>query len=142
MDAFEASANVPREGFGFDHRPETDREFEAALERADAGVRLDVADAIELLTTGTESDGIDLDRKERVLEAADRRRAKVVGEEVTFVANLNNNVTTACNVGCLFCNFKDAAGRFETESEADTEGFTKTPTQSRKIARDAVERGV
>ena len=142
MDAFEASANVPRERFGFDHQPETDREFEAALERADAGVRLDVADAIELLTTGTESDGIDPDRKERVLETADRRRAEVVGEEVTFVANLNNNVTTACNVGCLFCNFKDAAGRFETDSEADTEGFTKTPAQSREIARDAVERGV
>ena len=142
MDGFEASANVPREGFEFDHRPETDRDFETVLERARSGIRLDVEDAIELLTTGTESRGIDLDRKERVLEAADRRRADVVGEEVTFVANINNNVTTACNVGCLFCNFKDAAQRFETDHDAEMEGFTKTPEQSREIVRDAVERGI
>ncbi|MCQ4334798.1 7,8-didemethyl-8-hydroxy-5-deazariboflavin synthase subunit CofH [Natronomonas sp. F2-12] len=142
MDGSEASANVPREGFEFEHRPETDRDFESALERARSGVRLDVEDAIELLTTGTESPGIDLERKERVLETADRRRAEVVGEQVTFVANLNNNVTTACNVGCLFCNFKDAAQRFETDHDGETGGFTKTPEQSRGIVEDAVERGI
>ena len=37
----------------------------------------------------------------------------MVGEDVTFVANINNNVTTACTVGCLFCNFKDPAHEFE-----------------------------
>ena len=142
MDAFEASTNVPREGFEFDHRPETDQSFENALEKARSGVRLDVDDAIELLTTGTETPGIDPVRKERVLEAADRRRADVVGEEVTFVANLNNNVTTACNVGCLFCNFKDAAQRFEADHDGENGGFTKTPEQSREIVSDAVERGV
>jgi FO synthase subunit 2 len=142
MDAFEASANVPREEFAFDHRPETDQSFENALAKARAGDRLDVGDAIELLTTGTDTEGIDLQRKEQVLEAADRRRAEVVGEEVTFVANINNNVTTACNVGCLFCNFKDAAQRFEADYEGDNAGFTKTPEQSRDIVADAVERGV
>jgi FO synthase subunit 2 len=142
MDAFEASANVPRAGFEFDHRPETDQSFENALEKARSGIRLDVEDAIELLTTGTDTAGIDLVRKEQVLEAADRRRAEVVGEEVTFVTNINNNVTTACNVGCLFCNFKDAAQRFESSHDGENEGFTKTPGQSREIVRDAVERGV
>ncbi len=142
MDTFEASANVPRRDFDFDYRPKTSQTFENALEKARSGTRLDVDDAIELLTTGTETLGIDLDRKELVLEAADRRRAEVVGEEVTFVANLNNNVTTACNVGCLFCNFKDAAQRFETDHDADTDGFTKTPEQSREIVTDAVERGI
>ncbi|MFQ3319935.1 MAG: FO synthase subunit 2 [Natronomonas sp.] len=142
MDAFEASANVPREDFEFDHRPETDQSFENALAKARAGERLDVDDAIALLTTGTDSDGIDLERKEQVLEAADHRRAEVVGEEVTFVANINNNVTTACDVGCLFCNFKDAAQRFEEDHEGETEGFTKTPAESREIVRDAVERGI
>jgi FO synthase subunit 2 len=142
MDAFEASANVPREAFAFDHRPETDQSFENALAKAQAGDRLDIDDAIELLTTGTDSDGIDLRRKERVLEAADRRRAEVVGDEVTFVANLNNNVTTACNVGCLFCNFKDAAQRFEADYDGENAGFTKTPAQSRDIVADAVDRGV
>jgi FO synthase subunit 2 len=142
MDAFEAAANVPRKDFEFDHRPATSQSFENALEKARSGDRLNVDDAIELLTTGTETLDIDLGRKEQVLQAADSRRAEVVGEEITFVANINNNVTTACNVGCLFCNFKDAAQRFETGHDADTDGFTKTPEQSREIVRDAVERGV
>ncbi|GAB3020838.1 7,8-didemethyl-8-hydroxy-5-deazariboflavin synthase subunit CofH [Natronobiforma cellulositropha] len=129
----------------FDHRPETDQPFENALAKAEDGERLTVDDAIALLTTGTDTAGIDRRRKERVLEVADRRRAEVVGEEVTFVANLNNNVTTACTVGCLFCNFKDAAHTFETEYAADadeTAGFTKTPAESREIVRNAVERGI
>ncbi|MEF8905344.1 MAG: 7,8-didemethyl-8-hydroxy-5-deazariboflavin synthase subunit CofH, partial [Haloarculaceae archaeon] len=106
MDAFETSArtNVPRGEFDFEHVPETDQSFENALAKARAGERLTVADGVELMTTGTDVEGIDARRKERVLEAADRRRAEVVGEEVTFVVNLNNNVTTACNTGCLFCN--------------------------------------
>ena len=142
MDAFEASANVPRGDFEFDCRPETEQSFENALTKARSGVRLDVDDATELLTTGTDAAGIDPRRKERVLEAADRRRAEVVGEEVTFVANLNNNVTTACDVGCLFCNFKDAAARFEADHDGDTDGFTKTPAESRRIVEDALDRGI
>jgi FO synthase subunit 2 len=66
----------------------------------------------------------------------------MVGDEVTFVANVNNNVTTACNTGCLFCNFKDSAEAFESESTESHSGFTKTPTESREAAREAVERGV
>ncbi|MFW6448314.1 MAG: 7,8-didemethyl-8-hydroxy-5-deazariboflavin synthase subunit CofH, partial [Halobacteriota archaeon] len=92
-----------RQSFAFEHRPVTDQPFENALENARAGRRLTVEDAVALLTTGAVVDGIDRARKERVLEVADRRRAELVGDEVTFVANLNNNVTTACNTGCLFC---------------------------------------
>ncbi|MFD1563772.1 7,8-didemethyl-8-hydroxy-5-deazariboflavin synthase subunit CofH [Haloarchaeobius amylolyticus] len=126
----------------FEHVPETDQSFENALAKARDGDRLTVDDAIELLTTGTDTHGIDRRRKERVLEAADRRRAEQVGEEVTFIANLNNNVTTACNVGCLFCNFKDAAHTFERETDLETAGFTKTPAESREIVADAVDRGI
>ncbi|APX97064.1 7,8-didemethyl-8-hydroxy-5-deazariboflavin synthase subunit CofH [Natronorubrum daqingense] len=126
----------------FEHVPETDQSFENALAKARAGDRLTVDDAIALLTTGTDDEGIDRTRKEQVLEAADRRRADVVGEEVTFVANLNNNVTTACNVGCLFCNFKDAAHTFERDADVETAGFTKTPAESREIVADAVDRGI
>jgi len=133
---------VPRERLDFDHGPETDQSFENALAKARAGDRLTVDDGVELLTTGTDREGIDPERKEAVLQAADRRRADEVGAEVTFVANLNNNVTTACNTGCLFCNFKDAAGRFEADSDADHGGFTKTPAESRRLVRDAVERGI
>jgi FO synthase subunit 2 len=144
MDTFEAPADtgVPRGRFGFDHQPVTDQSFENALATARAGERLDVDDAIELLTTGTATDGIDHARKELVLEAADRRRAEVVGDEVTFVANLNNNVTTACNTGCLFCNFKDTAANFEADSGVEHAGFTKTPAESRAAVRDALERGI
>ena len=141
-DAFETSVNVPGRIPEFEHVPETNQSFENALEKARNGERLAVEDGIELLTTGTETEGIDPERKRQVLELADQRRAEVVGDEVTFVANLNNNVTTACNVGCLFCNFKDSAGRFETDFEGENPGFTKTPEESREIVRDAVERGV
>ncbi|EMA43179.1 7,8-didemethyl-8-hydroxy-5-deazariboflavin synthase subunit CofH [Halococcus saccharolyticus] len=126
----------------FDHVPETDQAFENALAKARDGERLSVEDGVALITTGSDVDGIDTDRKERVLEAADRRRAEVVGEEVTFVANLNNNVTTACNTGCLFCNFKDTAANFESDSNVDHAGFTKTLDESREVVRDAVDRGV
>lgn len=133
--------NVP-DGFDFRHRPETDQSFENALRKARDGARLTVDDGVELITTGTGFEGIDSQRKEQVLEAADRRRAAVVGERVTFVANLNNNVTTACNTGCLFCNFKDAAERFRRDHAEEHAGFTKTPTESRDIVRRAVERGI
>ncbi|MDY6819574.1 MAG: radical SAM protein, partial [Halobacteriales archaeon] len=126
----------------FEHVPASDQSFENALAKARDGLRLSVADAVELLTTGTETDCIDPARKESVLEAADRRRAEVVGEEVTFVANLNNNVTTACNTGCLFCNFKDAAQRFETDTDSENPGFTKTPEESRRIVENALEFGI
>jgi len=128
--------------FEFDRRPETAVSFDDALARARDGERLSVDEGIELLTTGTDRTGIDPVRKERVLEAADRRRAAVVGNEVTFVANLNNNVTTACDTGCLFCNFKDAAQRFESDHEGPNPGFTKTPAESQEIVEDALERGI
>jgi len=127
--------------FGF-LEPTTDQSFENALQKARDGHRLSVDDATELLATGTDREGIDPVRKEAVLELADRRRAEIVGEEVTFVANLNNNVTTACNTGCLFCNFKDSAHAFEAESDADHGGFTKTPAESRAIVEDALDMGV
>ena len=135
-------ANIPRREFGFAHVPETDQSLENALAKARSGERLTVADGVELLTTGTRSAGIDRERKELVLEAADRRREAVVGDEVTFVANLNNNVTTACNTGCLFCNFKDRSEQFRSANEESHGGFTKTPAESRDIVADAVDRGI
>jgi len=141
-DVAEPGVNIPRGEFGFDHRPETDQSFENALAKARDGQRLSVADGIELLTTGTGRPGIDRRRKELVLEAADRRRAEMVGDEVTFVANLNNNVTTACNTGCLFCNFKDRSEKFRSANDESHGGFTKTPAESRQIVASALERGI
>ena len=126
----------------FRYRPETDQSFENALRKARNGDRLSVEDGVALMTTGGSDTKVDVDRKEQVLEAADRRRADVVGEEVTFVANLNNNVTTACNTGCLFCNFKDPAEAFRSDLNGTHGGFTKTPAESRRIVRDAVSRGI
>jgi FO synthase subunit 2 len=137
-----SEAGVPRGEFDFARRPATDQAFENALAKARAGDRLSVADGIELLTTGTDREGIDRRRKEQVLEAADRRRGAVVGDEVTVVANLNNNVTTACNTGCLFCNFKDRSEQFLAENDTDHPGFTKTPARSREVVERALDRGI
>ncbi|MDX1746906.1 MAG: 7,8-didemethyl-8-hydroxy-5-deazariboflavin synthase subunit CofH, partial [Halobacteriales archaeon] len=132
----------PADDLDFAYGLRTDQPFENALANARAGRRLSVEDAVALLTTGSDVSGIDPHRKEAVLEIADRRRAEMVGEEVTFVANLNNNVTTACNTGCLFCNFKDPSRDFRVDADVEHEGFTKTPAESRSIVADAVERGV
>jgi FO synthase subunit 2 len=140
-DAAGDAAALDDDDFGFDE-PATDQSFENALAKARDGARLTVDDATELLATGTDREGIDPVRKEAVLEAADRRRREEVGDEVTFVANLNNNVTTACNTGCLFCNFKDSAHAFEADSDADHAGFTKTPAESREIVEDALDMGI
>ena len=137
-----STTGVPRGRFEFDHRPESDQPFENALEKARSGERLQVPDAVALLTTGTDRPGIDHRRKEQVLEAADRRRREMVGEEVTFVANLNNNVTTACNTGCLFCNFKDRSEQFRSSYQEEHDGFTRTPAESRAAVEDALDRGV
>ena len=137
-----SAAELSSDDIAFDHTPETDQSFENALAKARDGSRLTVDDAVELLTTGSDHEGIDPRRKEAVLEAADHRRAETVGDEVTFVANLNNNVTTACNVGCLFCNFKNSAHAFEADSDTDHAGFTKTPAESREIVDDALDLGV
>ncbi|ESS08360.1 MAG: FO synthase subunit 2 [uncultured archaeon A07HN63] len=159
-----SAADLSPDDISFEHVPASDQAFENALAKARDGDRLTVDDAVELLTTGTDRDGIDRERKEAVLELADRRRAEEVGDDVTFVANLNNNVTTACNVGCLFCNFKDTAHQFEREAQAkrrasdgssgeqsdprdadhDAEhaGFTKTPADSRRIVEDGLDMGI
>jgi FO synthase subunit 2 len=126
----------------FEHVSETDQSFENALAKARDGRRLTVDDGVELMTTGTDRAGIDPARKEAVLEVADRRRAEVVGDDVTFVANLNNNVTTACDTGCLFCNFKDRAAAFEADAPDDHGGFTKTPDESRRTVEEAVDLGI
>ena len=126
----------------FAHQPVTDQSFENALWKARNGERLTVDDGVELITTGTDRDGIDSRRKEQVLEIADRRRAEMVGDEVTFVANLNNNVTTACNTGCLFCNFKDRSEQFRSSYQDEHGGFTKTPAESREIVESALDRGI
>ncbi|MFB6132540.1 MAG: 7,8-didemethyl-8-hydroxy-5-deazariboflavin synthase subunit CofH [Halanaeroarchaeum sp.] len=141
-DAFRTRTAVPRGEFAFEHQPATEQSFENALAKARAGDRLDVEDAVALFTTGTGGEGIDPHRAERVREAADERRREVVGDEVTFVANLNNNVTTACDTGCLFCNYRDSAREFEAEYDGETRGFTKAPDESHEIVADAVDRGI
>ncbi|MEF8771091.1 7,8-didemethyl-8-hydroxy-5-deazariboflavin synthase subunit CofH [Halodesulfurarchaeum sp.] len=141
-DAFRTQTGVPRGQYNFERQPETDQSFENALEKARAGHRLSVADGIELMTTGSETAGISQQRMGRVVKAADERRREVVGEEVTIVANLNNNVTSACGTGCLFCNYRDNAHTFESGTKEESRGFTKTPAESRAIVADAVDRGI
>ena len=143
-DGFTTGVTVPQAGvdIDFDLIAITDQSFENALEKARNDERLSVADGIELITTGTDEPGIDHERKEQVIRAADRRRQEMVGDEVTFVANLNNNVTTACNVGCLFCNFKDSERTFRSEYDGERTGFTKTPAESRAIVEDALDMGI
>lgn len=94
-NAFRSGVTGPSGRTEYIYLPQTDQSFENSLEKARNGDQLTVADSVELLTTGTDSPDIDYERKEQVLEAADRRCVEMVGGEATFVANLNNNVTSA-----------------------------------------------
>ena len=136
------ATGVPRDRVAFETVPRTDQSFENALAKARAGDRLTVADAVELLTTGSETQGIDPERLAEVVAVADQRRREDVGETVTFVANRNNNVTTACDTGCLFCNYRDSAHTFETGYDGPQRGYTRPPSQSRELVLDATRRGV
>lgn len=143
-DGFTLGVSVPDHGVNieYDHVPITDQSFENALERARNGDRLTVDDGIELITTGTADPGIDPERKQAVLDVANARRREVVGDDVTFVANLNNNITTACNVGCKFCNFRTPSRRHRGEGSPEGSGFTKTPAESRRLVEVALDRGI
>lgn len=66
-NAPEQRTNIPRQQFDFTHQPETDQSFENALDKARSGERLTVADGVELMTTGSDQQGIDPKRKEAVL---------------------------------------------------------------------------
>lgn len=121
--------------FNFKHLPLTNTPFAEALARARDGRRLSLEDGVALMTC-------QLDDKDRVLELANERRKQVVGDEVTFVANMNLNLTTACDVGCLFCNFKNSAALFEKGSHEEHNGFTRTPAEAHALAGEGVERGI
>ncbi len=128
--------------FDFEYKPTTPVSFNEALGKARKGYRLSVDDGVSLMITGPDREGIDPERKKKVLELANRRREEIVGDDVTVVANLNNNLTTACNTGCLFCNFKNPAVHFESNSRNNHSGFVKTPEESYENVKENVKRGI
>jgi FO synthase subunit 2 len=126
-----------KQNYNFDHLPFTDVSFDAAYQKARAGERLSLEDGVALMTVQHHPG-----QKALVLELADQRRKDVVGNDITFVANMNLNVTTACTVGCLFCNYKDSAHLFEVNSTKAHEGFTRAVEETRALAQVAVDSGV
>lgn len=75
-------------------------------ERSLAG-KINKEDALELLN----SNPFDL------FDLADRLRKKIVGDEVTFVANRNIDITDHCMIECAFCSFRDNIGYEMTTEE-------------------------
>jgi 5-amino-6-(D-ribitylamino)uracil---L-tyrosine 4-hydroxyphenyl transferase len=69
-----------------------------ALEKAFAGVDLDLAEGL-LLSTVEGSDVLAL------VKVADEIRRRAVGDCITYVVNRNLNFTNVCIVGCSFCGF-------------------------------------
>lgn len=69
-----------------------------ALEKALAGVDLDLAEGL-LLSTVKGNDLLAL------VKVADEIRRRVVGDRITYVVNRNLNFTNVCIVGCSFCGF-------------------------------------
>ena len=52
-----------------------------------------------------------------LFNTADQLRQEIVGDEVTFVANRNIDITDHCIIGCTFCSFRDNIGYEMTTEE-------------------------
>jgi 5-amino-6-(D-ribitylamino)uracil---L-tyrosine 4-hydroxyphenyl transferase len=52
-----------------------------------------------------------------LFDTADQLRQEIVGDEVTFVANRNIDITDHCIIGCTFCSFRDNIGYEMTTEE-------------------------
>jgi len=72
-----------------------------------------------------------------VCGAADRLRASVCGDTVTYVVNRNINYTNICSFRCKFCAF--AKGRKNTP--ASDAPYLKSPLEVGQLAAEAWERG-
>ncbi|MGE0798684.1 MAG: 5-amino-6-(D-ribitylamino)uracil--L-tyrosine 4-hydroxyphenyl transferase CofH [Lautropia sp.] len=75
----------------------------AAVARASAGERLDVADIVRLF----EARGADY---RHVVRSADALRASTCGDLVRYVVNRNINYTNICGYKCSFCGFSKRSG--------------------------------
>ncbi|MBW4257459.1 5-amino-6-(D-ribitylamino)uracil--L-tyrosine 4-hydroxyphenyl transferase CofH [Methanobacterium sp. YSL] len=53
----------------------------------------------------------------QLFDTADELRKEIVGDEVTFVANRNIDITDHCIIGCTFCSFRDNIGYEMTTEE-------------------------
>ncbi len=84
------------------------------------------ADALALL----HADGVELDA---VAALADRLRADVVGEDVTYVVNRNINFTNVCYTGCRFCAF--------AQRRTDADAYTLSMDEVGNRAEEAWQLG-
>jgi FO synthase len=87
------------------------RKTRTLIEAARAGHALSEADIAHLFSV----EGRDLDR---VIDAADRLRAEMVGETVTYVVNRNINYTNICLYHCGFCAFSKGRGSTDLRGPA------------------------
>ena len=85
-------------------RPPAARDLDSLLDRAVSGNELS-ADAALIVLQQREPEAI-----EAIRAAADRLRARLVGETVTYVVNRNINFTNICEQHCGFCAFRRDAG--------------------------------
>ncbi|WP_281773988.1 5-amino-6-(D-ribitylamino)uracil--L-tyrosine 4-hydroxyphenyl transferase CofH [Methanobacterium formicicum] len=53
----------------------------------------------------------------QLFDTADQLRQEIVGDEVSFVANRNIDITDHCIIGCAFCSFRDNIGYEMTTEE-------------------------
>ncbi len=53
----------------------------------------------------------------QLFDVADKLRKEIVGDEVTFVANRNIDITDSCMIECAFCSFRDSIGYEMTTEE-------------------------
>jgi FO synthase len=120
---------IPRRGSGRRaHVAVADGAAPRAIERASNGQAL----------THEELTALFAERRPAVIEemrvAADRLRAELAGETVTFVVNRNINVSNICIVGCAFCGFG--------QSRRSPDAYEHSEAEFVRRVHEAVEFGV
>ena len=92
---------IPRRGSGRGEAPfAINRDLVGpAIDRAAKGRALDAREMTALFAERRP------EAVEEIRLAADELRARVAGDEVSFVVNRNINISNVCTVGCAFCGF-------------------------------------
>ncbi|MEW9855492.1 5-amino-6-(D-ribitylamino)uracil--L-tyrosine 4-hydroxyphenyl transferase CofH [Novosphingobium sp. M1R2S20] len=126
----EAAPGTPRAPLGALHHGAVASQLHRILAQAEAGQSLSEAQIVALFSTRGAA-------AQAVVEAADALRAKVSGEDVTYVINRNINYTNICTHSCSFCAFSKTSSKGGLRDKP----YNLDLSEIAGRAREAVERG-
>src|SRR3990167_762248 len=111
-------------------------EITRILEKGAAGIAISESEASRLLSEATEGSAW-----QALCAVADKRRAELVGETITYVVNRNLNFTNICVYDCKFCSFAQSIRSEAAKNETLDELLLKADAAVRLGATEACIQG-